>query len=127
MIEATEEFDCSSAHIRLRELAKSEDKAESTNVTIKEAKENIINTSPATGWRRPYMKVTICPSIDQGELLREYRGVEVDTRKGRESDDKSKRAQPPKSKTLVKKEVDSEECHNVVEANLPIMKKGTRC
>ncbi|RWW55723.1 hypothetical protein BHE74_00037613 [Ensete ventricosum] len=46
MIEATGELDCSSAHIRLREPGKSEDKADQTNMATKEAKENRIGTSP---------------------------------------------------------------------------------
>ncbi|RWW49045.1 hypothetical protein BHE74_00044835 [Ensete ventricosum] len=48
MIGAAGELDCFSAHIRLREPGKSEDKAEYANVTTKEAKENKIGVSPAT-------------------------------------------------------------------------------
>ncbi|RZS10360.1 hypothetical protein BHM03_00041578 [Ensete ventricosum] len=44
------------------------------------------------------MRVAVCLSIDQGELLREYKCVEAGGRKGRGSDDESKGAQLPKSK-----------------------------
>ncbi|RWW39044.1 hypothetical protein BHE74_00055661 [Ensete ventricosum] len=80
MIGAAKELDCSGAHICLRELDKSEDKAE---------------------------------------------GVEASSRKGRGSDAESRGAQLPKSKASVRKEVDSEECYSAVEADLPIVKKGT--
>ncbi|RRT34807.1 hypothetical protein B296_00053954 [Ensete ventricosum] len=70
------------------------------------------------------MRVTVCLSIDQGELLGGHSGVEVGGRKGRGSDDESSGAQLPKSKVTVRKEVDSEEHHNIVEADLPIMKEG---
>ncbi|RRT32735.1 hypothetical protein B296_00058529 [Ensete ventricosum] len=75
------EMDYFSAYIRLRELDKSEDKAE---------------------------------------------GVEAGGRKGQGSDDESRGAQLPKSKVSVRKEIDSEECHSVAKADLPIAKKGTR-
>ncbi|RRT70194.1 hypothetical protein B296_00018137 [Ensete ventricosum] len=58
------------------------------------------------------------------KLLGEHRGVEVDDRKGQGSDDESEGPQLPKSKALVRKEVDSKECHSVVEVDLPIAKKG---
>ncbi|RZR99019.1 hypothetical protein BHM03_00028491 [Ensete ventricosum] len=32
----------------------------------------------------------------------------------------------PKGKASVRREVDSDECHNATEADLPIMKKGTQ-
>ncbi|RWW54210.1 hypothetical protein BHE74_00039218 [Ensete ventricosum] len=69
------------------------------------------------------MRVTIYLSIDQRKLLREHRGVEAGGRKGRGSDDEFRWAQLPKSKASVRKEMDSEEYHSVVEADLPIMKK----
>ncbi|RRT52599.1 hypothetical protein B296_00033961 [Ensete ventricosum] len=68
-----------------------------SEVTIKEAKENRIDTSPATRWRRPCMRVAVCLSIDHGELLRGHNGVEVGGRKGRGSDDESGEAQLPKT------------------------------
>ncbi|RZS20158.1 hypothetical protein BHM03_00052636 [Ensete ventricosum] len=43
---------------------------------------------------------------------------------GRGSDDESSGAQLPKSKALVRNEVDSEEHHNAAEADLPIAKEG---
>ncbi|RRT46685.1 hypothetical protein B296_00036188 [Ensete ventricosum] len=46
--------------------------------------------------------------------------------KGRGSDDESGGAQLRKSKASVRKEVDSKEYHNVVEVDLPIVKKGTQ-
>ncbi|RWW22672.1 hypothetical protein GW17_00013114 [Ensete ventricosum] len=107
MIRAAEELDYFSAHIRLREPGKSEDKAD-----------------PATRWRRPCMRVTVCLSIDQGELLGGHSGVEASGRKGRGSDDESSGAQLPKSKASVRNEVDSEEHHIAVEANLLIAKEG---
>ncbi|RWV79455.1 hypothetical protein GW17_00059411 [Ensete ventricosum] len=79
MIGAAGELDYFSAHIRLREPDKSEDKAD---------------------------------------------GVEAGGRKGRGSDDESSGAQLPKSKVSVRKEVDSEEHHSAVEADLPIAKEG---
>ncbi|RWW67424.1 hypothetical protein BHE74_00025132 [Ensete ventricosum] len=70
------------------------------------------------------MRVVVCLSIDQGKLLKEHRGVEAGGRKGRGSDKESRGAQLSKSKALVRKKVDSKECHNAVEADLPITKKG---
>ncbi|RRT34059.1 hypothetical protein B296_00049912 [Ensete ventricosum] len=73
------------------------------------------------------MRVAVCLSIDQGELLGGYSGVEAGGRKGRGSDDESSGAQLPKSKASVIKEVDSEEYseeyHNAAEADLPIAKE----
>ncbi|RWW50856.1 hypothetical protein BHE74_00042849 [Ensete ventricosum] len=43
------------------------------------------------------MRVAVCLSSDQGELLREYKGVEAGGRKGRGSDNESRGAQLPKS------------------------------
>ncbi|RZR92849.1 hypothetical protein BHM03_00021213 [Ensete ventricosum] len=60
------------------------------------------------------------------ELYKAHRGVEADGQKGRRSDSKSKGTQLPKSYVLVIMEVDSEECHSAIEANLPITKKETR-
>ncbi|RWV77942.1 hypothetical protein GW17_00061163 [Ensete ventricosum] len=51
-------------------------------------------------------------------------GVEAGGRKGRGSDYESGGAQLPKSKASVRKEVDSEEHHSAVEADLPITKEG---
>ncbi|RRT84418.1 hypothetical protein B296_00005784 [Ensete ventricosum] len=53
-------------------------------------------------------------------------GVEAGGRKGQGSDDESRGAQLPKNKALVRKEVDSEECHSVVEVDVLITKKGTQ-
>ncbi|RRT85172.1 hypothetical protein B296_00000897 [Ensete ventricosum] len=57
------------------------------------------------------------------KLLGGYSGVKAGGRKGRGSDDESSGAQLPKSKALVRKEVDSEEHHSTVEADLPITKE----
>ncbi|RWW38267.1 hypothetical protein BHE74_00056566 [Ensete ventricosum] len=70
------------------------------------------------------MRVVVCLSIDQGELLGGHSGVEAGGRKGRGSNDESSGAQLPKSKALVRKEVDSEEHHSAAEADLPIAKEG---
>ncbi|RWW41547.1 hypothetical protein BHE74_00052956 [Ensete ventricosum] len=88
--------------------------------------ENRIDTSPATRWRRPYIRVAVCLSIDQGELLGGHNGVEAGGRKGRGSDDEFSGAQLPKSKASVRKEVDSEERHSVAEADLLIAKEGIK-
>ncbi|RZS04692.1 hypothetical protein BHM03_00035073 [Ensete ventricosum] len=68
--------------------------------------------------------IAVYLSNDQGKLLGEHRGVEADGRKGRGSDDESRRAWLPKSKASVRNEMDSEECHSAVEADLPFAKKG---
>ncbi|RRT78613.1 hypothetical protein B296_00021753 [Ensete ventricosum] len=44
------------------------------------------------------MRVVVCLSIGEGELLREHKGVKADGRKGQGSDNKSKGAQLPKTK-----------------------------
>ncbi|RWW76221.1 hypothetical protein BHE74_00015703 [Ensete ventricosum] len=72
------------------------------------------------------MRVVVCLSIDQGELLGEHRGVEVGGRKGRRSDDESRGAQVPKSKVSVRKEVGLKKYHGIAEADLPIAKIGTQ-
>ncbi|RWV96707.1 hypothetical protein GW17_00040560 [Ensete ventricosum] len=72
------------------------------------------------------MRVAVCLSIDQGELLGGHNGVEASGRKGRGSDDESSEAQLPKSKASVRKEVDSEEHHSAAEADLPIAKEGMK-
>ncbi|RRT76576.1 hypothetical protein B296_00022018 [Ensete ventricosum] len=79
-------------------------------------------------WQRPYDVggLTLCLSIDQGELLGGHNSVEADSRKGRGSDNDSSGAQLPKSKASVRKEVDSEERHNAAEADLPIAKEGMK-
>ncbi|RZS23986.1 hypothetical protein BHM03_00057002 [Ensete ventricosum] len=61
------------------------------------------------------MRVAVYLSIDQGELLGGHNGVELGGRKGRGSDYESSGAQLPKSKALVRKEVESEEHHSAVE------------
>ncbi|RRT31602.1 hypothetical protein B296_00055031 [Ensete ventricosum] len=71
------------------------------------------------------MGIVVCLSIDQGELLKEHRGVEVGGRKERGSDDEFRGAQLPKSQVSIRIEMDSKECHGVIEANLSITKKGT--
>ncbi|RWW65036.1 hypothetical protein BHE74_00027683, partial [Ensete ventricosum] len=58
--------------------------------------ENRIGVSPATRWRRPCMRVAVCLSIDQGELLGGHSGVEAGGRKGQGNDDESNGAQLPK-------------------------------
>ncbi|RWV93772.1 hypothetical protein GW17_00043744 [Ensete ventricosum] len=68
-------------------------------------RENRIGPSPATRWWRPCMRVAVCLSIDQGELLGGHSGVEAGGRKGRGSNDESSGAQLPKSKMSVRKEV----------------------
>ncbi|RRT52340.1 hypothetical protein B296_00039109 [Ensete ventricosum] len=87
-------------------------------------RENRIDVSPIIRWRRPCMRVAVCLSIDQGELLGGHNGIEAGGRKGRGSDDESSGAQLPKSKASVRKEVDSEEYHNAAEADLLITKEG---
>ncbi|RZS25479.1 hypothetical protein BHM03_00058687 [Ensete ventricosum] len=67
---------------------------------------------PCNKMARPCMRVAVCLSIDQGELLGGHNSVKVGGRKGRGSDDESSGAQLPKSKALVRKEVDSEERHS---------------
>ncbi|RRT52586.1 hypothetical protein B296_00024814 [Ensete ventricosum] len=94
------------------------------NVATKEAKENRIDASPAIRWRRPCIRVVVCLSIDQGELLGGHSGVEADSRKERGSDDESNGAQLPKNKASVRKEVDLEEHHSAIEAYLSIANKG---
>ncbi|RWW48811.1 hypothetical protein BHE74_00045070 [Ensete ventricosum] len=69
------------------------------------------------------MRVAVCLYIDQGELLGGHSGVEAGGRKGRGSDDESSGAQLPKIKVSVRKEVDWEEHHSAVEADLPITKE----
>ncbi|RWV77769.1 hypothetical protein BHE74_00035899 [Ensete ventricosum] len=58
--------------------------------------------------------------VNDQELL----GAPLQCRKGRGSDDESSGAQLPKSKASVRKEVDLEERHSAVEADLPIAKEG---
>ncbi|RWV80924.1 hypothetical protein GW17_00057722 [Ensete ventricosum] len=70
------------------------------------------------------MRVTVCLSIDQRELLGGHNGVKAGGQKGRGSDDESSGAQLPKSKASVRKEVDSEEHHSAAEADLLIAKEG---
>ncbi|RRT36843.1 hypothetical protein B296_00050765, partial [Ensete ventricosum] len=65
-----------------------------------------------------------CLGTAEAELLGGHSGVEAGGRKGRGSDDESSGAQLPKSKASVRKEVDSEEHHSAVEADLPIAKEG---
>ncbi|RWW71214.1 hypothetical protein BHE74_00021055, partial [Ensete ventricosum] len=84
---------------------------------------NRIGVSPTTRWRRLCMRVAVCLSINQGELLGGYSGVEAGGRKGRGSNDESNGAQLPKNKASVRKEVDSEEHYSAVEADLPIAKE----
>ncbi|RWW22604.1 hypothetical protein BHE74_00002117 [Ensete ventricosum] len=73
------------------------------------------------------MRVTVCLSINQGELLREHRCVEASGRKGRGSDDEFSGAQLPKSKASIRNEMDSEVYHSTVEVDLPMARKGYRC
>ncbi|RRT44378.1 hypothetical protein B296_00010294 [Ensete ventricosum] len=63
-------------------------------------------------------------SEDKLKLLGGHNGVEAGGRKGRGSDDESSGAQLHKSKASVRKEVDSEEHHNAIEADLSIVKEG---
>ncbi|RZR88937.1 hypothetical protein BHM03_00016601 [Ensete ventricosum] len=74
--------------------------AGTTNVATKEAKENRIGASLATRWWRPCIRVAVYLSIDQGELLGEYRGVKAGGQKGRGSVDESGGAQLPKSNSV---------------------------
>ncbi|RWW21609.1 hypothetical protein BHE74_00024554 [Ensete ventricosum] len=84
----------------------------------------MVPQSPTTRWRRPCMRVTVYLSIDQGELLGGHSDVEAGGQKERGNDDESSGAQLPKSKALVRKEVDSKEHHSAAEADLPIAKEG---
>ncbi|RWW17980.1 hypothetical protein GW17_00018058 [Ensete ventricosum] len=63
-------------------------------------KENRIGASLATRWWRPCIRVAVYLSIDQGELLGEYRGVKAGGQKGRGSVDESGGAQLPKSNSV---------------------------
>ncbi|RWW53436.1 hypothetical protein BHE74_00040075 [Ensete ventricosum] len=72
------------------------------------------------------MRIVVCLSIDQRELLGGHSKVKVGGRKGRGSDDKSSEAQLTKSQASIRKEVDSEEHHSAVEADLPIVKEGRK-
>ncbi|RZS26736.1 hypothetical protein BHM03_00060119, partial [Ensete ventricosum] len=92
-----------------------------------EAKENKIGASSTTGWRRPCMRVAVCLSINQGELLIIHRGVEASGQKGRENDNESRGTQLPKNQASVRMEADSKECYSIAEADLSIKKKGHRC
>ncbi|RWW41618.1 hypothetical protein BHE74_00052884 [Ensete ventricosum] len=65
------------------------------------------------------------PCDPRVELLGGHSSVKVG-RKGRGSDDESSGAQLPKSKALVRKEVDSKEHHSAAEADLPIVKEGVQ-
>ncbi|RRT73201.1 hypothetical protein B296_00033666 [Ensete ventricosum] len=49
------------------------------------------------------MRIAVCLSIDQGTLLREHRGVKAGGRKGRGSNDESRRAQLPKKQSVSQK------------------------
>ncbi|RWW66710.1 hypothetical protein BHE74_00025908 [Ensete ventricosum] len=40
---------------------------------------------PSTRWRRPYMRVVVCLSIDQGGLLGGYSGVEAGVERGEDA------------------------------------------
>ncbi|RWW02237.1 hypothetical protein GW17_00034683 [Ensete ventricosum] len=73
------------------------------------------------------MRVVVCLSIDQGELLGGHSGVEVGGRKGRGSGDESSGAQLPKSKASIRKEVDSEEHHSAAERIYRSRRNGCRC
>ncbi|RRT43457.1 hypothetical protein B296_00054696 [Ensete ventricosum] len=95
--------------------------------SLKEAKENKIGASSTTGWRRPCMRVAVCLSINQGELLIIHRGVEASGQKGRENDNESRGTQLPKNQASVRMEADSKECYSIAEADLSIKKKGRRC
>ncbi|RZR71578.1 hypothetical protein BHM03_00005930 [Ensete ventricosum] len=59
-----------------------------------------------------------------GELLGGHSGVEAGGRKGRGSNNESSGAQLPKSKALVRNEVDSVKHHSAAEVDLPIAKEG---
>ncbi|RRT52684.1 hypothetical protein B296_00036119 [Ensete ventricosum] len=83
-----------------------------------------IDARPVTRWRRPCMRVAVCLSIDQGELLGGYSGVEAGGRKGRGATTSPVGLSYPKSKVLDRKEADSEERHSVAEADLLIAKEG---
>ncbi|RWV93325.1 hypothetical protein GW17_00044225 [Ensete ventricosum] len=82
---------------------------------------NRIDVCPVTRWQRPCTGVVVCLSIDHGELLREHKGVEADGRKRRR---RVQRGSTTQKLSVVRMEVDSEECHSVTETNLPIAKKG---
>ncbi|RZR72494.1 hypothetical protein BHM03_00014084 [Ensete ventricosum] len=53
-----------------------------------------------------------------------HSGIEAGGRKGRENNDEFSGAQLPKSKASVRNEVDSEEHHSAVEADISIAKEG---
>ncbi|RWW06138.1 hypothetical protein GW17_00030551 [Ensete ventricosum] len=64
--------------------------------------------------------------LGSGYLSMGQEDAEAGGRKERRSDYKSGGAQLPKSKASVRKDVDSEEHHSAVEADLPIAKEGTQ-
>ncbi|RRT47796.1 hypothetical protein B296_00037494 [Ensete ventricosum] len=96
----------------------------SRNWCTNSSEENRIGASPATRWRRLCKRVAVFLSIDQGELLRRHSGVEQVVERDEEATTSPEGLSYPKSKLLGRKEVDSEERHSAVEADLPIAKEG---
>ncbi|RRT33303.1 hypothetical protein B296_00043506 [Ensete ventricosum] len=103
MIGAAGEWDCFSAHIRLRDPGKSEDKAEYDR----------------SSWR---VELLQCSYSLKG--ARQVRGQSRVVKKGEEAMTSPVGLSYPKSKASVRKEVDSEEHYSATEADLPIAKKG---
>ncbi|RRT73762.1 hypothetical protein B296_00007884 [Ensete ventricosum] len=84
-----------------------------------------IRSAQRLGWLSSSYGSMLATKLDDAqELLGGRSGVEAGDRKGRGSDDESSEAQLPKSKALVRKEVDSDEHHSAAEADLPIVKEG---
>ena len=84
MIEANGELDCSKTHIHLRELDKSEDKSKRTNIPSKDAKENKIDTSSTTWWRRPYVRVVYVVPSTRGDCLEKTETLKQVVERGEE-------------------------------------------
>ncbi|RWV89947.1 hypothetical protein BHE74_00023329 [Ensete ventricosum] len=71
--------------------------------------------------RRCPMRYVTMQRYDQELLGAPFRGVEVGCRKGQGNDNEFRGAQlPKKAKCRSERKVDSEECHNAAEADLPM-------
>ncbi|RWV90958.1 hypothetical protein GW17_00046796 [Ensete ventricosum] len=73
------------------------------------------------------MRVTVCLSIDQKELLGGHSSVEASGRKGRGSDDESSGAQLPKSKASVRRRWTRRSITVTLRQIYRLRTKGCRC
>ncbi|RRT61474.1 hypothetical protein B296_00017325 [Ensete ventricosum] len=92
-----------------------------------EAKENRIDASPATRWRRPCMRVTVWLSIDQGKLLGEHRGVEAGGRRGEEAMTSPEGLSYPKAKHRSERRWTRRSATVPQRQIYQLRKKGRRC